>query len=692
MRKGRQLTTRQIAFSWFFFLATVFFLFRLAIPGWVRDDTENIAMIGGGNAIYPTSWQPGLTREYFSKVFTDALAGHNRQFSQIQKLSLTGFVVAYPHLKFIVFLYNACLVALAGLATFLLFEKIFKDRKYALLSSCLATFSCVSVICSSVMLSFPQCMVVMFSSFIMYWYHCYFEARSPKRKQIYLLAIGLALVVGGHYREFVGVSAVVLLADQAFSKRRSWQMIVTLAIGFYLVVKPEIVLTPFLSILDITPESKKNIFTLGLLGNVVGSLRDITTMPVQRWLPYRIDGMMYAFGVFFAVFPLLNLFVVALLLRRGYLSWRQSRKFTKEAALALFFLLFPALLLFRSFEVAYCSLSFALIFFCASRNRFLFFWIAAFLLPFTFVYTIPVHLIYPLAAATAIYSLAVRELIVDAPFGKWSKRIPVFSIYVCYVVAVSAVTFGSGLFVNRVIQQAYTQAGRALRSLVKPTDTVVFNGPTGSDIYFASENAYIPYQFPIKGRDFATLETLLKTSRGGTYFMHFNQKISRLGTYRGEQFDWLFFHWVDVRPVGTLATIDINFPVVDPLYMLYLSGRYLAYIGPPDSIGDYRMGPGKYPFTLNLNLQFNLFKVVGGPHFRDFSQPPVTVETYRDFSIYAQGGVYFPVPNSELQDHKVVRFSNYHALNAYTLEEARKKIDRWLDNELPLDSFSGINM
>lgn len=232
--------------------------------------------------------------------------------------------------------------------------------------------------------------------------------------------------------------------------------------------------------------------------------------------------------------------------------------------------------------------------------------------------------------------------------------------------------------------------GQALHKWVRQEDYVVFNATAGVDIYYTSQYGFIPYYLPARGKAFSDLTNLMATGRK-IFLLNIEQRYKPGRWVNDEGLDWLYNHWVPVKPVAVLSTVDLTLPTADPLYALY-SRTFLASPAPPDAGNDFEYAPGSIPFSMRFRVQFKLYEVAGKKAiFRDFRKPVVLVKRYGDFNIFEQGGVFFPIPVDDPEDPYVALRSNYRSLNGNSLEEAEGKVDAWKTRGLSLDRLGPVN-
>jgi hypothetical protein len=405
---------------------------------------------------------------------------------------------------------------------------------------------------------------------------CYFAARESRRPWFWLLALAALLFLGPWYREFIGITALVILVLEVQSGR--WRSLLALVavLGFLHALFP----TALPRLLFFPDLPVRPVFLLGVLGHQVRSgISPDATWLAQGWgllesLRWRV------------VLDLLSILPPTLFLLAAA-GWIVTAMRDRAAAVA------PR-------QAVFLVIFFLLTF-----------------LPFLKVFKLHVHLAYCLVPGSILLAASVEALWVAA------RQRTGAALLVWALLLVAIGDHALNIFVvrraNLHCQAAVTRLAEFCDREMPGGSTLLTNAHHSYDIRLRCGRRFACYYTSLVGSDWASrvrsTTKLVAVMEGagdaGLYCLdaRLPQLAGQLGVNRA--------HWVmRDRPVemldyGEIDRVSYKYPVVDPLKLL-LPTQNIAWPCSPDLEFDYYRGPALdgTPCTREIAVSYHFSKVL----------------------------------------------------------------------------------
>jgi len=444
--------------------------------------------------------------------------------------------------------------------------------------------------------------LVLCGSLLLYWSATDENASSVRRGLSYT-ALGILLFVGPWFREFIGLSSVLIAGLELLKHRRPTRLVALSAVALLHALFPTaLVKWAIYPELPLAP-----VFQLGHLGRQAGSG----------------DGLRWEAVVFLLTVVPSMLWLLALLA----MPVRMAR-------------LGPRTALFDRDWV------------------FLWGWFLLSFVPFLKLFTEHVHLMYALVPGSILAAVLLRDLHAGIRArARWLR--PVFAAAVVLTVCDQCTNFIATHVATVRIIDGYRAVADAIARDTRPGDVIVANFPGSEEVRYHSRGRNtiyftvgdgVPHHKRVVDEP-AELQRLLDATRPrrDVYFL-------------AVEFDYLpgkaFFHphkyvrfnTVESRLVGVLHETRAAFPFLDPVKRL-IPREFLPFPASPDLMNDFYFGPARdgRPFRREVYARYELYRVTGRKvdgwlptHEIDM------VETDRGgYNILSCNGRYFAIHQSE---------------------------------------------
>lgn len=484
---------------------------------------------------------------------------------------------------------------------------------------------------------------------LLYWQF----TEATRARYVYLAALCVVLLVGPWFREFTGVSPLLIVLCELRRARRPTPLVALMGIFFLHAVFPTaLVKWLWIPELPLLPVTK-----LGNLGGSLGrhgfhwwmALEFLPLLPpilLLLTVPacVRTLGRMVPAPLTLAwldrkagIEGLTRYVVTAVLAVATVVLWHRSRlladpKHQEQLGVAL------------CLGIAVAGLRF---------DWFLAAWFLVTFIPLLRVAVETVHFLYPLVPAAIIVACAAESA------WCWGVARRGRLAWLRYAVAIVIATgtldqllvIYGGYRVMHGQQDGVRAVAAKLREQVPAGSIVISNVIHGIEIEWAAQGHYrtywtVPWGIHFPDRILRTgeeLERLLVENHGKTKVYFLDCDFDYLPNKMAHRHQFVHSFETGKRALGTLHVTSARYPFADPLR--HLTRRPdIPFLGPPDLVNDFYYGravDGRW-FTNELRAEYRLYDVTDT--YARFKDPkPVVVEQLDAFSVVLCDGCYFGV-------------------------------------------------
>ncbi len=528
----------------------------------------------------------------------------------------------------------------------------------------------------------------------------YFNAlKAGPFRPLYLVGLGLMLLIGPWFREFIGITPLLIIFLEWQRNRRStWLM--GIAVLFFIHALFPMAIVKWILYPDVKITS---IFSIGLLGSQMAlGQEQAPDLWHKLWSGLRKEVPWN----FLTLYPPL-LFILAVV---AYV-WSAFKKSVPSAAGRPSWLIFladgrwkiilPAIFITISlvgtlggypffFLGFWLCLGVALI--GARQDIFLSFWFLLSFLPFLRIYTEQVHLAYALMPASIIMAYCVQWLWNSV--RSYPKGLRILKYIFIFLMSVILSDQGMNVYgsylVVRGINDGIATMARRCQELVPKDSILVTNVLHGDDIRLLSQNHMNIFYTVLPGVHRTErvvdepwkLQNLLELNRGKREFyflaLDFVYPDDRSGYFPHR---YARYQSVDMEDLGVLHTTQVVYPFMDPL-RAYTPRPFISFLGPPDLENDFYRGPARdgRPFLREVYAEYHLYKVTGTKVWND-GGPVLSQGKYKGFKLLAINGRYFGIPPgiNTISLDSVFRDKKFKRLVSYSLPDVLRQIDLSLE-------------
>lgn len=534
----------------------------------------------------------------------------------------------------------ACIVGGSAAAMFALATRLLAGRLWALIATILFICSPAFLTGSWVVLAGQQPLVALIMCMGVLFYLRQME-RHGWRRLLEIAGLAFTLLIGPWYREFLGVIAALIIAEELWVCRRPTWVMGLAALGFVhglfpmllpkLLINPAVPLIPITRLGDVgTQLGSAEPAAGGLMAHIGESIRQLRwgvssffvalfppTLVVLAFFGFCFKSAQGALGAILELGrggfrnpggPLWKLagsrFVVgsfclggvilvsSILIKRGHLPWH-----VVDAWIAAAFILYGWAL-----------------------SSLLGLWMAATLLPFYKVFTEIVHLAYPMVPGSIIVAAGLRECwraarLLEGTSGKLLTR--AFAGIVALLLVDQALNVYGVWYVVQQCNSGMQTVAAALKREIPRGSVVLSNVMHLYDIdRYAGHwvQAYFTMRGGVGG-PFAdtpdTVSQLLQAHPDSVYLLDADQPYEP-GQYMYHSHPLVRAHAVDWIDLGSVHETKAFYPYVDPLDF-FVRRPFVPFLGSPDLVQDFYHGRAmdRRPFLREVYVNYHLYRVVG---------------------------------------------------------------------------------
>jgi hypothetical protein len=491
--------------------------------------------------------------------------------------------------------------------------------------------------------------LIICSTLLLYWQ----IVESPRGRWLKLLALGFLLLVGPWFREFCGISCLLITFLELRRTRRVTPLMGMAGVFLLHALYPTAIVKwlafPDLPLLPVTK---------------MGSLGSSVLEKGFHW------DMAWAFLPLLP--PLLMLLATGNSLRlagqqifhRRPICWADWKaRGVQYLLMGVVPCVWFAAVLFLSLNTRHDSrnlLGFALCLYIAvvglQFDLFLVVWFLLSFVPLMRVVVETVHFLYALVPGCIILACAMESL------WQWAASRPSRAGLLRYALALAlGVVVADQLLViygtHRVMHQQYEgihAIATDLKHRIPQGSYVICNAIHGVEIKWASDGHYLNLWSMPWGvnrpdcvvDDKYKLERLLAQAYPRSKIYLLDCDFERSPAKLGHQHAFVHRFEVDKRSLGTIHVLAATYPFADPLRH-FISRENVPFLGPPDLVNDYYRGPaldGSW-FSNEVHADYCLYEVTG-KRVISKEAPSLALSDVQGFNIIAQDGWYFGVPQT----------------------------------------------
>ncbi|HEX4072728.1 MAG TPA: hypothetical protein VHX68_16215 [Planctomycetaceae bacterium] len=469
----------------------------------------------------------------------------------------------------------------------------------------------------------------------------YWNVKTSRRPWVWQMPLCLTLLVGPWFREFAGVTPLLILAAEALGLvgGRSWSVIVIALCGFAHALFPT-ALFHFAAYPDLP------LLPVYRLGNLAGALERSST-DAGLWkslqlLHWRI------FGDIVSVLPP-SLFVIALGSLVVGLMKREPRRPTRGVL----------------FLWGFFALSF---------------------LPFLRTFHEQVHFAYCTMPISILLVLAVERLWIDTSALPWRRVALACALLV--PLGDQAINIYAVRHVTDSIYAGIRRQAAWFTEHTPPGTVVICNAHHIEDIRFYSRGHIDPLATAGGIPDFShwipgpkELAVKLRDLKAPLYCLdaHLTADDQQRGTPRK---NWVVRdEALDLEPVRA-ERMRCHYPFIDPLRLL-LPTRNLCWPGPPDLEFDFYRGPIpgrtrlRQQFEFEVSLEYRLYAVKNLALRKYPANPVLLAQNVRGFNIVGYKNDVVAIPQSEgaFDPARVARCGYSRVFHGDSLDDVRHRVE-----------------
>jgi hypothetical protein len=478
-------------------------------------------------------------------------------------------------------------------------------------------------------------------SLLLYW-SATADGASLRRRRASYAALAVLLIAGPWFREFIGLSSVLIAGLELLKHRRPTRLVAMTAVSFLHALFPTALVKwtvyPNLPLLPV--------FQLGHLGRQAGSGDGI------RW-----EALVFLLTLVPSTLWLLSLLGMPVrMLRLGFRKALFDRDWV-----------------------------------------FLWGWFLLSFLPFLKLFTEHVHLLYALVPGSILAAVLLRDLHDGIRArARWLR--PLFAAAVVLTLCDQCTNFIATHVATVRIIDGYRAVADAIARKTRPGDVIVANFPGSEEVRYHGRGRNTVYftvavGVPHRSRvvdEPAKLQRLLDATRPGhdVYFL-----AAEFDYLPGKDFfhphKYVRYHTVETRLVGVLHETRAVFPYLDPIKQL-IPREFMPFPASPDLMNDFYFGPARdgRPFRREIYARYDLYRVTGrkvDPWLP--TQDVEMVESGRQgYNILACNGRYFAIQQSE-GDFDVGRACRGE-YKYCGFADSLDRIHAWIAAQLPLPDES----
>ncbi len=492
-----------------------------------------------------------------------------------------------------IFLWSLIVGGLIGSFLFAMYRvalRIIGSRTYAVLAVVLLACSSPFVAASWIIFAGLQVLVPLFIclGLLTYWH----IQDSGWRSRWGHVGLVLILLVGPWFREFIGLTAILVAMLNVIERRQPTWITLICALGLAHALFPGWIMHHFLA-----TAPTDVVFHIGTLGSRIAAT---STASHWGWLKFRFDqDSQLAVQHFLCQLPspILLLMVAATVIKSAasfFAWWRigrplSPRRLGRETMLVWF-------------TVAW--------------------WLGS-LLPLVRVFTEEVHLCYALVPFSILAAVAARYMVTTSRgLGVLRTALRVTVVLLVAVgVGDQVLNVPNSIRIVRGINRGVQQAADKIRETTPAGAVIVGNALHLDDICLASGGHFRSYWTVTAGipyspeRAFLTRESLIdfmaKHDKAAVYFLDMDYDfIPYKRGYHSHRF--VRTRDFEVQKLWSMSSIDIRYPFLDPAKNV--TARELTNVlFPPDLENDFYQGRAvnQAPFMREVYVNYTLYKVIG---------------------------------------------------------------------------------
>ena len=529
----------------------------------------------------------------------------------------------------------ALVVGAAAAAMFSVAMRLLGSRTWALLATVLYFCSPAFLVGSWVVLAGQQPVVplLMCLGLLFYWR---VRDRRGWSRAFNALGLGVVLLLGPWYREFLGVVSVLVVIEELRQARRPTPLMALSAAGFlhglFPMLLPKLLINPALPIMPITGIGDVGVQlgappSAGEFTGILGMIRNLRWNAAIHFLDLLPPSLVL---IALAGFVAKRREGISRVLRResipqtttGIGSFVHVLLDNRVVLAVAILVLLPLGYYLRSallLPVALWSFL-ALALFGFSVSPLLGMWFLLTTLPFFKVFTEIVHLSYPLVPGSIIVAAGLREA--WNALGGLQGRLASclrwgFSAAVVLLVLDQTLNPYAVWVVVQACNAGIQKVAATLEQRVPRGAVVVGNAIHLLDIEGYAKGwfqSYFTVRSGVSGPfvdDSAELAAVIAAHPGTTYLLDINQPYPP-DRYAYHSHKYVRTHAVDWIDLGSLYTTRVVYPFIDPLHYLF-PPVYVPFLGAPDLADDFYHGRAlnRALFLREVYAEYHLYKVTG---------------------------------------------------------------------------------